>query len=138
MQQIYKTMAICLAISPTISCVDSQKVTKALPAAYKDIERYFATASDADKTRLAQYLTYYRSEGHYQAVTPAPYELRKSLSAPAQALFKRLVYRARPFTRAPRALPGASRLTKEGEEYYERIIAFFNDCQKRTQTAKQL
>ncbi len=111
-------------------------VKKALNGAYKDIEHYLAKACHRDKTNLAEYLKYYRSEGHYQAVTPAPNALRDSLSPDAQALFKKLVKRARPFTRKPKPVPGASRLTAEGEEFYESIIAFINESIKKYEECK--
>ncbi len=95
-----------------------------LKEAYKDVEQYLAKASMQDKKNFAHYLKYYRAEGRYQAVQPAPRSLRESLSSAARTLFRKLTKRARKFTRTPQPIPGASRLTSDGEKFYESIRRF--------------
>jgi hypothetical protein len=134
MHYCFKVVCISIAVALSIPCLAAQTaVKKALSGAYKDIEHYLAKASQCDKTNLAEYLQYYRSEGGYQAVSPAPSTLREALSPAAQALFKKLIKRARPFTRKAKPLPGSSRLTAEGEEFYRGIITFINESIRKSQ-----
>lgn len=118
-------LIISLITSPTLAASSSLK--RAVAQARKDIELYRAKASDSDLANFAEYLKYYRSEGHYQAVTPAPHALREALSPDAQNLFKKFIKQARPFTRKPKQLTGSSRLTQEGELFYKSIIAHVNE-----------
>ncbi len=132
MHYCFKVICISIAVALSMPCVAAQTTIKrALNGAFKDIEHYLAKAPQHDRTNFAAYLKYYRSEGRYQAVTPAPSTLRESLSPDAQALFKKLVKRARPFTHKPKPTPGASRLTAEGEEFYQNIIAFIDGSIKK-------
>ena len=95
--------------------------------AHKDIDGFMANASDKDQRNFADYLKYYRSEGGYQAVTPAPASLRKSLSSDALNLFGKLVKKAKKFTRKASSIPGASKLTQLGEKFYSKCIEYITD-----------
>ncbi len=85
------------------------------------------TISHKDKLNFAQYLTYYRSEGHYQAVTPAPRELRESLAQEAKDLFSKILNLAKDFEIPKKNIPGSSSLSKDGEKFFESIISFTSD-----------
>lgn len=119
----------------TISCFASPAtLKKAQIKAYREIELYLAKATPQDQANLAEYLKYYRSEGHYQAVTPVPGALRESLSADAHDLFKKLTKHAQPFIHKPKSIPGSSRLTAQGEAYYQSLISFIGKKLKKSET----
>ena len=108
-----------------------------LDKAYKDISAYVKTASSDDLKNFATYINFYRSEGGYQTVTPAPKILRDSLSQDAKELFGKLKRYARPFTKQLLSVkPGASKLTKEGEEFYTKVKSHLHGELAKTSTSQ--
>jgi len=108
----------------------ANKSAHAIAQAKQEIAQFFKNSSERDKHLFAQYITYYRSEGGYQAVTPAPLVLRESLSPDARNLWeklKQIAQKNKKFIQKPLGLPGSSKLTPEGEKYYQDLVAYTND-----------
>lgn len=103
------------------------KLTKAIIEAQKEIKLYLSKARASDKRNFGRYLEYYRSEGGYAAVTPAPYHVQAAISPEARVLFRKLKDLAYPFTRTPKPMPGASKLTPEGEQFYTAVLNFYKN-----------
>ncbi len=90
------------------------------PEWQQTLARYLGQATPEDLALLMKYLGYYRS--WYQAVRPAPVGLYESLSQSARHVIHDLQEYAQQFTRQPQpALPGSSRLTIEGEKFYQSV-----------------
>lgn len=80
-------------------------------------------AAQAAQTAVPEYAQGYRS--FYQAVTPASASVRKAVDmyAPAKELFKKLKGFAKRFEiKTPSGIVGASRLSDEGNDYWQTIV----------------
>lgn len=102
----------------------------ALGEAQNALKTYKATnPSSADKADVAEYLTYYRS--WYQAVRPASVELIERIKANQATqtyidMLKLIVKKYR-FVQRPSGLMGASKLSSDGNTFYQEVI---NSAQK--------
>ena len=88
--------------------------------AFAEVNTYLKSATQTDRDNLVNYLGYYRS--WYQAVTPAPQDLFIKLSSNAKDLVKKIKDIAVEFTTQPAAMAGSSKLTKDGEKFYQDVI----------------
>lgn len=120
----YSLSATLFVFSPSLCTNNNYQSIRATTHAKQIITQFFKKASDQDKQLFTDYLAYYRSEGGYQAVTPAPGKLRESLSPDARNLWKKLTQLAQKFVQKPLGIPGSSKLTKAGEKYYQDLLAY--------------
>ena len=100
-----------------------ESLTKGLCNIQKAIDD-FSKAHPQELKKFKEYLSYYKSEGGYQAVTPAPRTLRESLSKESRELFNKIKRSAQPYTQPRRAIPGASSLSHEGDIYYQILLKY--------------
>jgi hypothetical protein len=106
-------------------------LTQAVQKAEVALRTYLNAASQKDKETFLRYLEYYRSEGGYQAVTPAPQALRMALSEQSRVLFKTLVAYAQPLKRAQEDIPGYSILSNSGEGYFQTLLEIVREDLKK-------
>ncbi|MBA3953729.1 hypothetical protein H0X48_00210 [Candidatus Dependentiae bacterium] len=103
-------------------CNQQTPLKTALNQAQPLVAAYIQQASVQERQNLARYLTYYRSEGGYQAVTPAPKEVREALTPASATLFNKIKELAAPFVAPSTTRPGASKLSAAGNTYYQELI----------------
>jgi len=96
------------------------QLQQSLAVAQKALNVYQRSAPEQEFPIMLEFLHYYRS--WYQAVTPAPMELIRHLSPAALKFIAQLKAIAQTFTRAPQNIPGSSRLTEQGEQFYEAVM----------------
>jgi hypothetical protein len=113
----YLTICVTTQTNPDISQLQIQR---ALMTAQQALNVYQRNAPEQEYALLYEYMQYYRS--WYQAVTPAPIQLVEQLSPAALKFIAQLKYAAQPFTRAPRNMPGSSRLTAQGEQFFQAVV----------------
>lgn len=102
----------------------SRSLNHALKKATHALDKYLKHSSPLDEQHVFEYLHHYGS--WYQAVTPAPQALVESLSSRAHLLVNRLKKYAQPFELIfDQPMPGRSRLSPEGRQYYEEVIQRF-------------
>lgn len=108
------------------ACGCNQKQSEPLKAALGQVQplvaSYIAQASVPDRKNFLRYLNYYRSEGGYQAVAPAPKEVREALTPASATLFNKIKELAKPFIKPSTGAAGASKLSAEGDNYYKLLI----------------
>lgn len=113
-------LTTCLATNSNQNYTDVQ-LEQTVAMAQKALNTYQQTAPAQEFPVTLAFLHYYRS--WYQAVTPAPIRLIESLSPAALKFIAQLKALANQFTQTPQAgLMGASRLSPEGERFYEKVI----------------
>ncbi|MGC2310739.1 MAG: hypothetical protein WA432_03910 [Candidatus Babeliaceae bacterium] len=108
---------------PTISLNDdSQKMDleTALIQADNLIDHYLKNATMPEAKNMLAYLAFYRS--WYQSVTPAPADIYDALSPNDFTFIEKLKETAKPFIEKPRPMPGASRLSQQGNTFYQQVI----------------
>lgn len=113
-------LTVCLFATSNQDYSDLQ-LQQSLAAAQRALTAYQHAAPEQDYQNLVAFLHYYRS--WYQAVTPAPMGLISSLSPAALKFIAQLKAIAKSFVRAPQGIPGSSRLTAPGEQFYQSVIA---------------
>jgi hypothetical protein len=77
---------------------------------------------------VPEYLSYYRS--FFQAVTPAPREIYDAVYAygPSREFVEGVIKIAEDnFTRPARAMAGSSKLTADGERYFQKVLSLIQD-----------
>lgn len=80
------------------------------------------TTTPQELEKVINYLSFYRS--WYQAVTPAPTDSYKQLSEESKKLVDQLKRWGDTFIAEPeKMMPGASRLSEEGQSFYQAVIA---------------
>lgn len=93
-----------------------------------ELDRYKAKVSPDQLSDLVNYLGYYRS--WYQSVSPAPRDLTEKLSKQSNNLVNLIRKNAEPFVTdqsdANKSIVGASKLSQDGDEYYQMIIDYLN------------
>lgn len=113
-------LTACLATNSNQDYTDFQ-IEQAVAMAQKAVNVYQQTAPEQEFPIMLEFLRYYRS--WYQAVTPAPIRLVEQLSPAALKFIAQLKSIANRFTQTPQAgLMGASRLSAEGERFYQQVI----------------
>jgi hypothetical protein len=97
------------------------QLKQALASAQKAINVYQRSAPEQEYQILLEFLRYYRS--WYQAVTPAPISLIERLSPAALKFIAQLKFIAKTFEQKAQAMPGATRLSETGDQFYQAVIA---------------
>lgn len=113
-------LTVCL-IARQEQDVSDMQLQRALVTAQQALNEYQYSAPEQDYQNLLEYVRYYRS--WYQAVTPAPIRLVEQLSPAALKFIAQIKYAVSPFTRAPQGIPGSTRLTETGEQFYRTVIS---------------
>jgi hypothetical protein len=86
------------------------------------VRNYKNSESSTEVLKTTNYLNYYRS--WYQAVAPAPVGFFESLSPKSQNFIAEIKKLAEKFVVTPeKMMPGASKLSAEGEKFYQKVIA---------------
>lgn len=125
MKQIIFICSLVIIATPNLQTTDqnrsSLRLDHALATAQQALNFYKRNAPKTDYNNLLAYLDFYRS--WYQSVTPAPMPLIEQLSLAALQFVSQLKHIAQDFTiKTPRGIAGASRLTPEGELFYQEVI----------------
>ncbi len=120
---MYKNFILGICILSAGETFSRESLSKVLYDTQRAIDN-FAQAHPQELQKFKEYLSYYKSEGGYQAVTPAPRTLRHALSAESRELFNRIKQSARRFTQSKASMPGATSLSKEGDIYYQILLKY--------------
>lgn len=123
-----KTRYTVIFCAVTVACLVAQsndgdsrtQLHNSLAMAQQALIIYRQSAPEQEYPIMLEFLHYYRS--WYQAVTPPPMSLVEQLSPAALKFIAQLKFIARQFEQAPRGIPGASRLTIQGEQFYQTVI----------------
>ncbi len=118
-----------------VSTTQMSPLSAAKAQAFNKVDKYLASATEADRNKLVKYLGFYRS--WYQAVTPAPQDLYNQLSRKAKKLAASIKEIAKEFTIQSKSLIGSSKLTKDGVTFYTEVINRLQNGQvNKTQAIK--
>lgn len=117
-----------------------QRVDKTVQKAFNTIKpelvkykQWSEVHNPRDLKNLREYLHYYRSAFHYQAVTPPPRDLLKELSPAALKVIGLIESTAEEYFLRPTELPGQSKLTPEGDEFYYQVRNVFSEIIRKPQ-----